>query len=77
MIVTNLSASLAGLTRVLTDMLRNRSRKMSLYGFCNGAVSGLVVITPASGYVSPASSLVFGALGILMLVNNNILIMKI
>ena len=62
--MTNLAASLAGLTWVLTEMLFKRTKKMSLYGFCNGAVSGLVAITPASGYVSPASSLVFGALGL-------------
>jgi Amt family ammonium transporter len=70
-IVTNLSASLGGLTWILTEMLWHRSRKMSLYGFCNGAVAGLVCITPASGYVSPASSLVFGALGKFVFIVNN------
>ena len=62
-IVTNLAASIGGLSWVLTDCLYKRSRKMSLYGFCNGAVSGLVTITPASGFASPASSVVFGVLG--------------
>jgi ammonium transporter, Amt family len=70
-IVTNLGASLSGLTWILTEMLWNRSRKMSLYGFCNGVVAGLVCITPASGYVSPASSLVFGALGKFVFMVNN------
>jgi ammonium transporter, Amt family len=69
-IVTNLGASLSGLTWILTEMLWNRSRKMSLYGFCNGVVAGLVCITPA-GYVSPASSLVFGALGKFVFMVNN------
>ena len=47
---------------MLTEMLVKRTRKMSLAGFCNGAVAGLVSITPASGFVTPYYSLIFGFL---------------
>lgn len=30
---------------------------------CTGAVAGLATITPGSGFVSPSSSLAFGAIG--------------
>lgn len=58
---------MGGLSWVVADMLWNRTLKISLYGFCNGVVSGLVTITPASGFVTPASSLAFGGLGKLKL----------
>ena len=61
--MTNLAASVGGITWMLTEMLYNRSRKMSLYGFCCGAVTGLVAITPASGFTTPYYSLVFGLAG--------------
>jgi Amt family ammonium transporter len=32
----------------------------SILGFCSGAVAGLVVITPACGFVTPAGSVVIG-----------------
>ncbi|MCX6923052.1 MAG: ammonium transporter [Verrucomicrobia bacterium] len=34
--------------------------KPSVLGFCSGAVAGLVVITPAYGFVTPAGALVIG-----------------
>jgi ammonium transporter, Amt family len=34
--------------------------KPSVLGFCSGAVAGLVVITPACGFVTPAGALVIG-----------------
>jgi Amt family ammonium transporter len=34
--------------------------KPSVLGFCSGAVAGLVVITPACGFVTPAGSVVIG-----------------
>jgi Amt family ammonium transporter len=34
--------------------------KPSILGFCSGAVAGLVVITPACGFVTPAGSLLIG-----------------
>jgi len=34
--------------------------KPSILGFCSGAVAGLVVITPACGFVTPAGSIAIG-----------------
>jgi Amt family ammonium transporter len=34
--------------------------KPSVLGFCSGAVAGLVVVTPACGFITPAGSLVIG-----------------
>jgi len=36
--------------------------KASVLGFCSGAVAGLVVITPASGFVSASSAVLIGIL---------------
>ena len=42
-------------------MLELRLRgKASVLGFCSGAVGGLVVITPACGYVDPTGAIVIG-----------------
>ncbi|KAF9995837.1 hypothetical protein BGZ65_008545 [Modicella reniformis] len=60
-VVTNLSASTAGLTWVLLDY--RHDHKFSVLGFCSGAVAGLVCITPGAGFVSPASSVAIGFLG--------------
>jgi Amt family ammonium transporter len=57
-VVTNLAACVAGLSWMLVEFIGKR--KLSSFGFCCGAVAGLVGITPAAGFVSPASSLVFG-----------------
>jgi Amt family ammonium transporter len=35
-------------------------RKSSVLGFCSGAVAGLVVITPACGYVDPTGAVIIG-----------------
>ena len=35
--------------------------KPSVLGFCSGAVAGLVVITPACGYVAPSGAVIIGA----------------
>jgi len=63
-IVTNLSAAVGAITWVALDYVRGpaKARKWSAFGFCAGAVAGLVSITPASGFVSPASSILFGFL---------------
>ncbi|CAG8440296.1 12159_t:CDS:2 [Dentiscutata heterogama] len=60
-VVTNLSASVGGLTWCLLDF--RLERKLSALGFCSGAVAGLVSITPGSGYVDYPSAVVFGFLG--------------
>lgn len=62
-IVSNLAGSVGGLSWMFTEMILNKTKKMSLNGFCCGAVSGLVAITPAAGYVSPPYSIVIGFLG--------------
>jgi ammonium transporter, Amt family len=36
--------------------------KPTVLGFCSGAVAGLVVITPASGFVTPSSAVIIGLL---------------
>lgn len=48
MITTNLAASVGGITWSVIDYFRN-DKKWSALGFCCGAISGLVSITPASG----------------------------
>jgi Amt family ammonium transporter len=37
-------------------------RKPTVLGFCSGAVAGLVVITPAAGFVTPSGAMVIGIL---------------
>ena len=44
---------------VLEKILRG---KASVLGFCSGAVAGLVVITPACGFVSPTGGVIIGVL---------------
>ena len=61
--VSNLSASIGGLTWMFLEMIRHKTRKMSLNGFCCGVVAGLVTVTPASGSISPHYALVFGFIG--------------
>ena len=57
-IVTNLAASVAGLTWMLWDW--RLERKWSVVGFCSGAIAGLVAITPGSGYVGSPAAVAFG-----------------
>jgi len=57
-IVTNLAASVGGITWMLWDY--RLERKWSAVGFCSGAVSGLVAITPGSGYVGAPAAVLFG-----------------
>jgi Amt family ammonium transporter len=58
---THLAASVGGITWILLDY--RLERKWSVVGFCSGAISGLVAITPAAGYVAPWASVVFGVVG--------------
>ncbi|KAL4068504.1 ammonium transporter AmtB-like domain-containing protein [Scleroderma yunnanense] len=57
-IVTNLAASVGGLTWMFWDW--RLERKWSVVGFCSGAIAGLVAITPGSGFVGPPASVLFG-----------------
>ncbi|CUA68017.1 Ammonium transporter 1 [Schizosaccharomyces pombe 972h-] [Rhizoctonia solani] len=56
--VTNLAASVGGLTWMLWDYFLGK--RWSVVAFCSGALSGLVAITPAAGYVGSPAALVFG-----------------
>ncbi|KAG9004700.1 hypothetical protein FRB95_005973 [Tulasnella sp. JGI-2019a] len=60
-IVTNLAASVGGLTWMLWDY--RLERKWSVVGFCSGAISGLVAITPGSGFVGAPAAVAFGVIG--------------
>lgn len=63
--VTTLCASVSAMTWCLFDYIF--TRKLSGIGFCTGAVVGLVVITPASGFVAPWAAVVMGIIaGILI-----------
>jgi len=56
---TTLSASVGGLTWVLL------AQRYSAVDFCSGVVTGLVVITPGSGFVQPWAALISGFVGVL------------
>ncbi|EIM87658.1 ammonium transporter [Stereum hirsutum FP-91666 SS1] len=60
-IVTNLAASVGGLTWMFWDW--RLERKWSAVGFCSGAIAGLVAITPGSGFVGSPAAVLFGVLG--------------
>ncbi len=57
-LVTNIAAASCALTWMIVNWIY---RKPSALGMATGAVVGLVAITPASGFVSPASAVVIGA----------------
>jgi Amt family ammonium transporter len=55
---TTLATAVAAFTwGVLEKILRG---KASVLGFCTGAVAGLVVITPACGFVNPTGAVIIG-----------------
>ncbi|KAJ2885762.1 hypothetical protein H4R27_001140 [Coemansia aciculifera] len=57
--VTHIAACMGGLSWSFIAYFRH-GKKFSSFHFCSGAISGLVAITPASGFVRPWSALVFG-----------------
>ncbi|KAH8104419.1 ammonium transporter [Phellopilus nigrolimitatus] len=59
-IVTNLAASVGGLTWMFWDW--RLERKWSAVGFCSGAIAGLVAITPGSGFVGSPAAVAYGFL---------------
>ena len=61
MTVTMVAAAIAALAWMAVEW--RIKGKPSVLGIITGAISGLVVITPASGYVDPAGALIIGALG--------------
>ena len=58
-VVTNLSACVSAMTWTIVSYFRE-DKKWGSFGFCGGAVAGLVVITPACGYVAPWTAVIFG-----------------
>ncbi|KAI8869461.1 ammonium transporter [Ramicandelaber brevisporus] len=62
-LATHISASMGAVT--WTSLNYFYHRKFSSFGFCSGAVVGLVAITPGAGYVDPWAALIYGALAAL------------
>ncbi len=60
-VVTQIAAAAAGCSWMACEWLSRG--KPSLLGMLSGAVAGLVVITPASGFVEPMPALVMGLIG--------------
>jgi len=58
---TNTAASTGVLGWVMVDMIKHKGR-FSVVGACEGAIAGLVGITPAAGYVSFWMAAVIGFL---------------
>ncbi|WP_205760971.1 ammonium transporter [Luteolibacter luteus] len=59
-VTTTLCAGTAGLAWALVEWIFKG--KPSVLGFCSGIVAGLVVITPAAGFVGATSSIIMGVL---------------
>lgn len=57
-VVTNTSAAAAAVTWTLLSW---RDKRPNVLGIATGAIAGLAAITPASGFVSPMSAMVIGA----------------
>jgi Amt family ammonium transporter len=57
---TTLAAATAGFTWAVVEWITRG--KPSVLGFCSGIVAGLVVITPAAGFVLPTSAVIMGVL---------------
>src|SRR6266404_3928828 len=57
---TTLAAAIAGATWPTIEWLTRG--KPTILGFCSGIVAGLVVITPAAGFVSATSAVIIGVL---------------
>ncbi|RYD48705.1 MAG: ammonium transporter, partial [Verrucomicrobiaceae bacterium] len=60
-VTTTLCAATAGLFWALTEWILKG--KPSVLGFCSGIVAGLVVITPAAGFVTSTSAVIMGVIG--------------
>lgn len=60
-LITNLAASVGGITWLIIEWFI--IKKPTLIGVASGAVSGLVAITPAAGYVDVTGAIALGAIG--------------
>jgi Amt family ammonium transporter len=56
--ITTLATAVGSFTWAMCEYILRR--KSSVLGFCSGAVAGLVVITPACGYVDPTGAMIIG-----------------
>jgi Amt family ammonium transporter len=61
MLNTNTAAAGAALSWLFMELVR--SKHATILGAASGAVAGLVVITPAAGFVSPMAALAMGLMG--------------
>jgi ammonium transporter, Amt family len=59
-VATNLAGAAAMVSSGALEFLRNR--KVTVLGSCTGAIAGLVAVSPAAGYVTPAGALCLGLL---------------
>jgi Amt family ammonium transporter len=59
-VATTLAAAVAGSVWPLIEWLTRG--KPTVLGFCSGVVAGLVVITPAAGFVTPSGAVLIGVL---------------
>ncbi len=57
---TTIAAAVASFAWAMTEYLLKG--KPSVLGFCSGAVAGLVVVTPACGFVTPGGAFIIGIL---------------
>jgi Amt family ammonium transporter len=57
---TTLSAAIAGFTWPVLEWITRG--KPTVLGFCSGIVAGLVVITPAAGFVNASGAVIIGVL---------------
>jgi Amt family ammonium transporter len=63
-LVTTLCASSAAITWTVFDYFySNNGKKLSGLSFCCGAISGLILVTPMSGYIEPWAAVVSGIIG--------------
>ena len=60
-LITNVAAATAALVWMICEWLV--AGKPTLLGACSGAVAGLVVITPAAGFVGPLGAIQMGIMG--------------
>ncbi|SFG24971.1 ammonium transporter [Novosphingobium sp. CF614] len=60
-IATHVAAAAAALTWLAIERLT--AGKPTGMGFARGAIAGLVIVTPAAGFISPGSAILFGAAG--------------
>ncbi|MGC8647178.1 MAG: ammonium transporter [Thermoplasmata archaeon] len=61
---TQISAAFASVTWLFLDMAFRK--KPSSVGFMTGALAGLVIVTPAAGYISFQTAILFGIIGSLV-----------